>query len=392
MLLPSFVSHQDQRRLTKWALADHARPPNDTNLDTHYVVPPEGLWNAAQRSDPVIVQPRAQIEGVVANERIGPRQLIENEAASPDNFEELVTKPKPPAPPSASAQPALASALVPKLRWANIGWYYHWGTKQYDFTKGKVAVDPFLRDVCKQAVRSVPWDKVYGREDSGWGDHGPDWHTWEETYGKSVPLRENVAYMHQNRTLELSTFIKKRYVPLFSPDPSNNLRTPSWPMSTAPKSAQHLPLSPYRTCCGSHRVVLNLGQTGKYCGLSYWWYDKGHRTGRHLAAVRRHCDHVGAFVPSGIPRRTADSCRDASTASQGPGRRLGSIRRVSEHCKNQYQRAASLSQRLPSAAAVVDNCTVYVIYSHLVPCTLCTPPQHLPSLKWKTTRCVGRLS
>ncbi|KAJ7285931.1 hypothetical protein C8J57DRAFT_1663405 [Mycena rebaudengoi] len=119
--------------------------PTETNLDIHYVLPEEGLWT--------------------------------------DNFLALSATPKPPSAPSPTAQPIRASALLCKLRWANIGWYYHWGTKQYDFTKGKGKIDDLLRDVCQSAVNAVDWNQVYGPDDtSDWGDAGPEWMTWSENY------------------------------------------------------------------------------------------------------------------------------------------------------------------------------------------------------------------
>jgi len=73
--------------------------------------------------------------------------------------------------------------MIYKLRWANIGWYYHWGTKQYDFTRGKGEVDDLLRGICKKAVGSVDWGKVFNE---GWGeeDGEREWEKWNETYGQ----------------------------------------------------------------------------------------------------------------------------------------------------------------------------------------------------------------
>jgi len=68
------------------------------------------------------------------------------------------------------------------MRWANIGWFYHWGTKQYDFTKGRGVIDSELRSVCDEAVRSVDWEKVHGSSSADWGPSGPDWQTWGQTY------------------------------------------------------------------------------------------------------------------------------------------------------------------------------------------------------------------
>ena len=99
----------------------------------------------------------------------------------------LQALPKPPPDPSPTVPESMPSELVPKLRWANIGWSYHWGTKQYDFSKGKGHVDRRVRDLCRHAVSSVPWERVFGEAEGdgtrreGWGDD--DWRTWNETYG-----------------------------------------------------------------------------------------------------------------------------------------------------------------------------------------------------------------
>ncbi|KAI6103561.1 hypothetical protein F5141DRAFT_1189872 [Pisolithus sp. B1] len=159
VLLPSFVSPDVQRSLVQWALRDHARYPNETNLDAHYSPPPEVSQGAPS----------------------GPRQLVSNDAAGTDNLYSLQAIPKPPPEPSTTVPDCSPSELVPKLRWANIGWSYHWGTKQYDFSKGKGHIDSRLRDLCRSAVSSVPWDKVFGEDTlEGWDDD--DWKTWNETY------------------------------------------------------------------------------------------------------------------------------------------------------------------------------------------------------------------
>ncbi|KAJ6596809.1 hypothetical protein DFH09DRAFT_1132793 [Mycena vulgaris] len=189
VLLPGFLSPEKQRELVRWSLVDHARHPNETNLDIHYILPKEGLWNVSERgrgdpSQDICVQPRASTSELPATEETsGPRQLVNNTPATPDNFSALSATPKPPSAPSTTVPPMPASALMRKLRWANIGWYYHWGTKQYDFTKGKGKVDDVLADVCRHAVNSVDWAQVYGPSDTAdWGESGPEWKTWSEDY------------------------------------------------------------------------------------------------------------------------------------------------------------------------------------------------------------------
>jgi alkylated DNA repair protein alkB homolog 1 len=210
VLLPSFVSPGEQRDLVRWSLRDQARYPNDTNLDIHYHLPKDGLWNAylhAQKHETIetLVLPRfASQDQPIPAEVSGPRKLIDNIPVAPDNFLSLSAYPKGPAIPSPTAQASPPSALVPKLRWANIGWSYHWGSKQYDFSKGRGVVEPRVRELCKRAVATVPWERVFGEPEdaSAWGDGGPDWMTWDDTYG-DYPIAEGLqwnVYDDLNRT------------------------------------------------------------------------------------------------------------------------------------------------------------------------------------------------
>lgn len=192
VLLPSFVSPEEQRALVRWSLKDHARHPNETNLDTHYLLPSDGLWNkyvdsAKNNSPEEQIQPRASLLGTssLPDQNLGPRQLISNEPASKDNIVPLTNTPKLPAPPSLSVKPSPVTALIPKLRWANIGWYYHWGTKQYDFTRGKIEVSPVVTDICKCAVNAVPWSEVHDSiDDSNDWAQDEHWSGWKNSYGK----------------------------------------------------------------------------------------------------------------------------------------------------------------------------------------------------------------
>ncbi|KAG1875011.1 hypothetical protein C8R48DRAFT_691004 [Suillus tomentosus] len=183
VILPSFVSPQDQRRLVRWALRDHARHPNETNLDAHYILPEEGLWNAHLSSDAPLVRTRACTPELsnTKSGNSGPRQLVSNTPADPANFQSMLHSPKPLPAPSPTVSPASPTTLISKLRWANIGWSYHWGSKQYDFTKGKGHVDNEIGAICKRAVSSVDWKEVFGQSDEeAWSDE--HWESWHETY------------------------------------------------------------------------------------------------------------------------------------------------------------------------------------------------------------------
>ncbi|KAI9456448.1 hypothetical protein F5148DRAFT_368917 [Russula earlei] len=186
VILPSFISEDTQRDLIRWSLSEHARQPNETNLDTHYCLPTSGLWSTYLRSPETIITPRASSSPNLSPDSPGRRHLISNTPASPAIFSLLVSTPKHPPAPSAHARPFNAGELLPRLRWANIGWSYHWATKQYDFSREVQPVGELFRKVCTEVVRSIRWHDIFGCHDTesldGWGDDGPDWQTWEETY------------------------------------------------------------------------------------------------------------------------------------------------------------------------------------------------------------------
>ena len=188
--MPAFVPPEQQRQLVRWSLADHARHPNETNIDTHYRIPRDGLWNLhlKSQSDPktdILIQPKAADADSAPPEPPGRRQLINNAPVNLTNFHFLSSS-KPPQAPSPTVQPTYASELLPKLRWANIGWYYHWGTKQYDFTKGRGTINDFLKDVCRNAVRAIDWEQVYSSAEAAWENPAePDWKSWNDTYGNT---------------------------------------------------------------------------------------------------------------------------------------------------------------------------------------------------------------
>ncbi|KDQ59558.1 hypothetical protein JAAARDRAFT_33136 [Jaapia argillacea MUCL 33604] len=203
VLLPSCLSHTTQRSLIQWSLRDHAKYPTITNLDTHYVLPREGVWNAYLKSrdpgyDEEAVQPVASILPTsLAPPSPSPgRTLITNPPASPESFSTLLKTPLPPPAPSSTIPPLPPSSLISKLRWANLGWFYHWGTKQYDFKAGKGEMGEEVKDICKKIVRGVRWGEVFGREGESvldseegnfeaqaeWGEGGEDWMDWSETY------------------------------------------------------------------------------------------------------------------------------------------------------------------------------------------------------------------
>ncbi|KAF5391429.1 hypothetical protein D9757_002030 [Collybiopsis confluens] len=183
VLLPAFLTPERQRELVKWSLVEHCRPPNETNLDTHYLLPDQGLWNAFLQERSALVHPRPiDVNAEYIKQEPGPRQLVDNIPASRINFESIHSISKPLLLPSVSAQPSTSANLLPRLRWANIGWFYHWGTKHYDFSKGKIPVHETVRQVCKEIIKLIDWNEVFESDTSEWGPSGPDWVDWHDSY------------------------------------------------------------------------------------------------------------------------------------------------------------------------------------------------------------------
>ncbi|KAH9048223.1 hypothetical protein EDB84DRAFT_291436 [Lactarius hengduanensis] len=184
VILPAFVSDEAQRDLIRWSLRDHAKFPNETNLDTHYILPHSGLWSTYISSPETVVQPRLPSSATPPSSP-GPRRLVSNTPASPATFSLITSTPKPSSLPSAYAQPISTAQLVPRLRWANIGWSYHWGTKQYNFAREVQPVGEQVRRVCLEVVRSIRWQEVFGGAATelldGW-EGASEWRTWQETY------------------------------------------------------------------------------------------------------------------------------------------------------------------------------------------------------------------
>ncbi|KAL5490381.1 hypothetical protein ACEPAI_5214 [Sanghuangporus weigelae] len=182
VILPRYLNQELQRRLIRWSLAVHARRPNETNLDTHYRIPAEGLWNLHIRRDTSTLPPRDYDSP----------QNGEMDSASVSNptTDHSATSTRPRTPP---AQPvthgsATATELLPKLRWANIGWFYDWGTKEYEFSRGKPDVREPIRSICKEIVRIVDWNAVFDTPMHDYDMHhevvvaSPEWSGWDSSY------------------------------------------------------------------------------------------------------------------------------------------------------------------------------------------------------------------
>ena len=184
ILIPNALSSVVQRRLVKECLRETARPPNVSNLDTHYALPEHGIWNAHEedirRHAPTLVQPRhvhTSSDQADGSNGTG-RSLTQNEPGSLASLDD-VPKTAPAASSTVVAQ--TASELLYKLRWTNIGLLYHWSTKSYHFehvlgssSDDVVRVPASLAAISRQLLQSIP-------------DHllpaGQSWHDFQPEAG-----------------------------------------------------------------------------------------------------------------------------------------------------------------------------------------------------------------
>ncbi|CDZ96363.1 DNA alkylation damage repair protein [Phaffia rhodozyma] len=198
VILPGYFSPERQRLLVKSCLQIHTQPPNKTNLDTHFHLPPSPLFPSSPLSDdgcktpssslwslytsslhshppedPLVPTRASSLEDDSSSEegskqkfvRIPPtRTLIENlpgedflNTVASDGKREIL-----PVEPSKTVRPKPISKLIRELRWTNIGLFYDWTSKSYDFD----TPIPFPDDIdmiSRQIVsKDIDWSLVYG--------------------------------------------------------------------------------------------------------------------------------------------------------------------------------------------------------------------------------------
>lgn len=190
--MPSFVKSDVQRELIEAALRDHASN-NETNLHAHYQMPAMGLWAAHLDPQQSLVTPKWTTTSSDVSfdvEREGPRVKIDNDPTTEANLAETLALPKLPPRPSQSAQEATAQELLRRLRWVNLGYSYHWGTKTYDFSKSYNPVPDDITRLCKSVTSEIDWHAVWKDCDDLGSDHitESDWSSWSTDYSELPAL------------------------------------------------------------------------------------------------------------------------------------------------------------------------------------------------------------
>ncbi|KAJ3217205.1 hypothetical protein HDU67_008334 [Dinochytrium kinnereticum] len=161
--IPNPFTNSAQVDIITHCLRDWARHPNVTNLDTHYFLPSEGLWNAHEKqqrdfkrgiADTAILERRINTEenGGLYEET----QQYPPQNKTPSNVSIDID---PPTSPTPNLVPVKVSDGVRKLRWASIGLQYHWATKEYH-TSRNAPIPPLIAELSTAIVKCV--EKITG--------------------------------------------------------------------------------------------------------------------------------------------------------------------------------------------------------------------------------------
>ena len=141
--IPGALDEAQQKYWIERALCAYLGPPNATNLDAHYQVPPEGLWHHYERL-------------VVAD---GAERLP------------LIRIPHPDDGAASRAQPPVLSlgrdemrALLRRIRWATLGFQYDWTSKEYDFGHSPAPFPPDLALWSAQVCRAAGFGENFRAE------------------------------------------------------------------------------------------------------------------------------------------------------------------------------------------------------------------------------------
>ncbi|KAI8388032.1 uncharacterized protein BYT42DRAFT_602653 [Radiomyces spectabilis] len=185
IVIPNPFTPQAQRYLIKESLSNYPRPPNISNLDTHYDIDVDGLWQLYEKEEQGIlkdylVPKKATAESDSSDddtdidtyeEEPQPQtqtQTCPATACSPSFVPDL-SGPKPDPLPAATVPLLKPSELIRKIRWITLGYHYHWPTKTYHFDRRYPVPDDVaeLTHAVAVAVEGIgyegeqPWRNTY---------------------------------------------------------------------------------------------------------------------------------------------------------------------------------------------------------------------------------------
>ncbi|KAK9765532.1 hypothetical protein K7432_006072 [Basidiobolus ranarum] len=128
VVIPQAFSPSAQKNIIKSCLRDHAKHPNLSNLDAHYVVPDGGIWNLYEK----------EAKGEISPEDPSYYVPLKDMSDSEDKVGVYGDAPK-----ETNLSVLPPSQLIRRLRWITCGYQYNWLDKTYALEKRY----PFPEDI-----------------------------------------------------------------------------------------------------------------------------------------------------------------------------------------------------------------------------------------------------
>lgn len=156
ILIPEYLSKDEQLSLLKSSLDEYTQPPNPLNLSTHYVLPgegdipffqmyvndPEALISSIASTRAVSEQHEAEGSPTLQQSSCQKRQLIQNEPAAVEGYQTIfqkVSEWKGDEPSAKLKSKTVGKLFGSELRWANLGWVYNVSVSFLSRQNGKCA-------------------------------------------------------------------------------------------------------------------------------------------------------------------------------------------------------------------------------------------------------------
>ncbi|KAI9021723.1 hypothetical protein CLU79DRAFT_702891 [Phycomyces nitens] len=209
VFIPNPFTPQAQRHLVKQCVSQYTLSPSTSNLDTHYVTPPNGFWDLYEREHIQDLKPgdadyfvpkkaesskSEQGYGSDSEEEQDNNTSLKKEVtpmptACSTEFQPIQMQPKPDPPPAPTVPLLSPCELFRKMRWTTIGCHYHWPTKTYHLDR-RFSVPKDVADLTQAVAHAV----------EGVGYHKDKKFAWTNEYlGSDFKAEAGVVNYYQYR-------------------------------------------------------------------------------------------------------------------------------------------------------------------------------------------------
>ncbi|KAF0511022.1 Alkylated DNA repair protein alkB-like [Gigaspora margarita] len=163
--LPGFIFIRNpftpdaQKNVIKRCLKDFTKHPNISNLDTHYILPKQGLWELYEKVFNNILDENDKecfipLKATSTNKNSDMRYTDDDDESPKSTKLTTINKDKPDPSPSPTVSILPPSQLIRKLRWITLGYQYHWSTKSYHFDR-RFQFPQDINDLTTAVVKAI---------------------------------------------------------------------------------------------------------------------------------------------------------------------------------------------------------------------------------------------